>query len=99
MKLWASVRLGKGCIAKCMTLDMDIERRDKQNEMIRYPTRIFRFSSIMMKWAKLSWCSPMKECGTRWRNTSERRPPVCSQAPVTTEYDEGVNFTCLKRSG
>ena len=48
----------------------------KELQVKPYPISIFRFSSTITKWMPEPWCSPMKECGTRWRKTSERRPPV-----------------------
>jgi hypothetical protein len=41
-----------------------------------YPMRIFRFSSTMTKWTPEPWCSPINECGTRCKKTSESKPPV-----------------------
>lgn len=38
---------------------------------------MFRFSSTITKCTPDPWFSPMKECGTRCRKTSDRRPPVC----------------------
>ena len=48
-----------------------------------HPMRMLRFSSTMTKCTPPSWCSPMNECGTRCRNTSERRPPVCTFVRIT----------------
>ena len=46
--------------------------------LVAHPIKMFRFSSTMTKCTPPSWCSPMNECGTRCRKTSERSPPVCT---------------------